>query len=112
MIAAMTNQPPKSAVELALERLRRQDAEQGVSERSLTDDQKAEIADIRRTYAARLAQEEILFTSKMRATFDPVERQTLDEHYRRDVRRLNDERDRKIEKVRQAGDGEPAAPQT
>ncbi len=103
MMAVMTDHPPKSALELAMERLRRQDAEQGVSERALTDEQKAEIADVRKTYAARLAQEEILFSSKVRAIFDPAERQIVNEQYRRDVRRLNDERDRKIDRIRQAG---------
>ncbi len=103
----MTDQPPKSAFELAMERLRRKDEAAGVKERPLTDAQKAEIADIRSTYAARLAQEEILYASKVRGVFDAAERLELDEHYRRDVRRLSDERDRKIEHVRESG-AEPA----
>lgn len=91
---------PKSAYELAMERLKKKDADEGVSERSLTDDQKHEIAGIRKTYAARLAQEEILFTSKTQGFVDRDARQILEENYRRDVERLNHERDRKIEKVR------------
>jgi hypothetical protein len=98
--AMADNDAPKSAVELAMARLRQKDAEAGVSDRALSEEQKAEIADIRRVYGARLAQEEILFTSKMRTLFEPEERQKLDEHYRRDVQRLNDERDGKIAKVR------------
>lgn len=91
---------PKSALELAMERLKKQDVEQGVSERSLTEDQKNEIAEVRKTYAARLAQEEILFKSKTQGHLDREARQLLEEHYRRDVERLTHERDRKIEKIR------------
>lgn len=92
---------PKSALELAMERLKQKDAEQGVSERALTDEQKNEIAEVRKTYAARLAQEEILFKSKTAGVVDPDSRQVLAENYRRDVERLNHERDRKIEKIRE-----------
>jgi hypothetical protein len=91
---------PKSALELAMERLKKKDAEQGVSEHALTDEQKNEIADVRKTYAAKLAQEEILFKSKTAEFLDHDARQLLGEHYRRDVERLNHERDRKIEKIR------------
>jgi hypothetical protein len=92
---------PKSALELAMERLKKKDVEQGVSERSLTDDQKNEIADIRKTYSARLAQEEILFKSKLQGYLEPEARRALEDNYRRDVERLNHERDRKIEKIRE-----------
>ena len=91
---------PKSAYELAMERLKKQDADQGVSERLLTDDQKNEIAEVRKTYSARLAQEEILFKSKTQGYIEPESRRTLEENYRRDVERLTHERDRKIEKIR------------
>lgn len=91
---------PKSAYELAMERLKKKDADEGVSERTLTDDQKNEIAEIRKTYSAKLAQEEILFKSKGAAFLDPESRQALEENYRRDVERLTHERDRKIEKIR------------
>lgn len=96
----MSDGAPKSAYELAMERLKKQDAEQGVSERALTDDQKNEIADIRKTYGAKLAQEEILFKSKTAAFLDPDSRRALEENYRRDVERLTHERDRKIERIR------------
>ena len=96
------DQAPKSALELAMERLKKKDAEQGVAERSLTDDQKNEIAEIRKTYSAKLAQEEILFKSKLAGLFEYEARQTLQDNYRRDVERLNHERDKKIEKIRTA----------
>jgi hypothetical protein len=91
---------PKSAYELAMERLKKKDADEGVSERALNDDQKNEIAEVRKTYAARLAQEEILFKSKTQGFIEPDARRQLEENYRRDVERLNHERDRKIEKIR------------
>jgi len=91
---------PKSALELAMERLKKQDAEKGVSDRSLTEDQKNEIAEVRKMYGAKLAQEEILFKSKTRGYVEPEARRTLEENYRRDVERITHERDRKIEKIR------------
>jgi len=91
---------PKSALELAMERLKKKDAEQGVSERALTEDQKNEIAEVRKTYGAKLAQEEILYKSKTQGLFEHDARQALEEHYRRDVERITHERDRKIEKIR------------
>ena len=92
---------PKSALELAMERLKKKDAEQGVSDRALTEDQKNEIAEVRKTYGAKLAQEEILFKSKTRVYIEPEARREIEEHYRRDVERLTHERDRKIEKIRE-----------
>ena len=53
---------------------------------------KQEIAEVRKTYAAKLAQEEILFKSKMQGV-DRSEARQMQEHYRRDVERLNHERD-------------------
>jgi hypothetical protein len=93
---------PKSAVELAMARFKKQDDDAGVSNRVLTDDQKNEIAEIRKTYSAKLAQEEILFKSKGQGLMDHDSRQALEEHYRRDVERITHERDRKIEKIRES----------
>ena len=91
---------PKSALELAMARLKKKDAEEGVSDRSLTEDQKHEIAEVRKMYGAKLAQEEILFKSKTQGYVEPEARRTLEENYRRDVERITHERDRKIEKIR------------
>lgn len=91
---------PKTALELAMERLRKRDTEQGVTDQPLTGDQKAEIATVRQTYGAKLAQEEILYQSKVQGVFEGEARQLLAEHYRRDVERLTHDRDRKIEKIR------------
>jgi hypothetical protein len=101
MIGSMDDSP-KSAVELAMARLRKKDADAGVTETPLSDEQKAEIASVRQTYAAKLAQEEILYQTKAMGAPDFETRQTIEEHYRRDVERLTHERDRKIEKIRAA----------
>ncbi len=98
----MTDEAPKSALELAMERLKQKDAEQGVTDTPLTGDQKNQIAEVRNAYAAKLAQEEILFKSKLAGVFEHDARQALQDNYRRDVERLNHERDRKIEKIRTA----------
>ena len=99
MIARM-DEEPKSALELAMERLRKKDAEQGVSDRAVSEDQKVEIASVRQNYTAKLAQEDILFKSRLATVMEYEERQKLEEGHRRERQRLNDERDRKIEKIR------------
>ena len=96
----MADEAPKSALELAMERLRKKDAAEGVVDKPLTDDQKAQIAEVRQVYAAKIAQEEILHKSKLATTWDPDERMKLEDGYRRDVQRMHDDRDRKIEKIR------------
>ena len=91
---------PKSALELAMARLKKQDADAGLTEHHLSEDQKNEIAEVRKTYGAKLAQEEILHKTKLMTSTDFEERQKIDDHYHRDVERLSHERDRKIEKIR------------
>jgi len=96
------DEAPKSAYELALERLRRKDREEGVEERPLSDEQRARIAELRRVYEARLAEREILHHSSLRkAAGDPEAVEKLEEEYRRDRERIASERDRKIEAARQ-----------
>lgn len=90
----------KSAYELAMERLRKQDAEAGVDERPLTDAQKAAIAEVRNFYEAKLAEQDVLQQSSLRKTFDPAERETIEAAFRRDRERFVSERDAKIEKIR------------
>jgi len=99
----MTDEKPlKSALELAMERLRKKDAEAGVESRPLTDSQKAAIAEARNFYESKLAEAEVLYQSKRRKTVDPTDRETLDQEYRRDRERLTSERDSKIERLRRA----------
>jgi hypothetical protein len=99
----VSEEAPKSAFELAMERLRRKDAEEGVVERPLSEEQKAQIAELRRVYEARLAEREILHRSKLAGTLDPAAREALEDEYRRDRERLNDERERKIAEVHREG---------
>ena len=92
--------PLKSAFELAMERLRQQDADAGVESRPLTDQQKAAIAEVRNFYEAKLAEIDVLHRSKLRAVADPAEREVLEQAFRRDRERLTGERESKIEKLR------------
>ena len=91
---------PKSALEIAMARLRQKDAESGATELPLTDDQKARIAEVRQVAAARLAQEDILFKAALAQTWDPDARATLEANHRRDVQRIHDEREGKVRKIR------------
>jgi hypothetical protein len=96
-----SDEAPKSALELAMERLRRKDVEEGRDERLVSPEQKEEIGEIRKVYAARIAQAEILHKSGLLSTFDPAEREKLEAQYRQELERLNTERDRKIASVRE-----------
>jgi hypothetical protein len=96
----MTDEPPKSAYELAMERLRKKDQEAGIEERALSEEQKARIAEIRRFYEAKLAEAEILHRSSLRKARDDEAYARLEEEYRRDRERLTAQRDARIEKVR------------
>ena len=101
----MSEGAPKSAYELAMERLRKKDEEAGIVRRELTDADKAAIAEIRSFYAAKIAEIELRHQAATAVIFDPAEREPLDAEYRRDRERLSDERDRKIEKVRAGSQG-------
>jgi hypothetical protein len=96
----MADDTPKSAYELAMERLRKKDREAGVEERAVSDAQRAEIAELRRVYEARLAEREILHQSSRRKAGDEEALAALEDEYRRDRERIGAERDRKIEEVR------------
>jgi hypothetical protein len=99
-----TDDTPKSAVELAMERMRKKDADSGVAERPTTEEQKALIAEARNLHASKVAELEILHRSKMAGLFDPAERGQAEEAYRRDLTRLHDDLERKIAKLRRMGD--------
>jgi hypothetical protein len=71
-----------------------------VSERPLSDGQKARIAELRRVYEAKLAEREILHQAALRKAVDPDGLAQLEEDYRRDRERIAGERDRKIDEVR------------
>jgi hypothetical protein len=90
----------KTSYELAMERLRKSDADAGIESRPVTDAQKAAIAEVRNFYEAKIAEQQVLHHSRLKTTADPAERATLEEGYRRDLERFASERDAKIEKIR------------
>lgn len=97
----MSEGAPKSAYELAMERLRKKDREDGVEEKPLSDEQREAIAEARRVAEARFAEREILHRSALGRTGDPDAVAVLEEEYRRDRERIASDRDRKIAEIRQ-----------
>jgi len=89
----------KSAYELALERLESQGIERP-REESLSDEVKAEMAELRRRHEAKLAELEILHRDRLKKLGDPVSRHEEEEDYRRERRRLEDDLDAKLERLR------------
>jgi len=95
----MSNSPPKSAIELAMEKLAKQDAEAGVESVSLTDMQRDAMAEARRDYEAKKAEYRILHESKLRRAFDPDTRAEIEANFRRDLAQVASDRDRKIDGI-------------
>jgi len=94
---------PKSNLEIVMERLRKKDADAGVEEAALTDQQRAEIAEARSIYQAKVAERRILHQSALATVFDPAEREQLDELFRRDLERFESDRDARIRRIRAGG---------
>ena len=104
-LAAMaTDDKPKSALELAMERLRQRDADSGAVERAVTDAQRSAIAEARSLHASKVAELEILHRANMSRMFDPAERTKAADDYRRDMQRLHEDLDRKVGKIRTESD--------
>lgn len=96
----MTNGAPKSAYELAMEKLQAQDEATGTGAGELTTEQVTAIAAARRDYEANVAECRILHESAMATTFDPAAREELEANYRRDLAHFTTDRDKKIERIR------------
>ena len=96
----MGDNAPKTAYELAMERLRKKDQDEGVTVVPLTEAQRAQIAEIRNFYEAKIAELKVLHESTMRRSVDVAERETLDQQHRRELEHLTSARDAKVEKVR------------
>jgi hypothetical protein len=96
----MSEEGPKSAYELAMERLRRKDREGGTVEQPLTEAQKAAIAEARRVHDAKVAEREILHRDAARRATGPEEVARLAEELARDRDRLARDRDRRIAEIR------------
>jgi hypothetical protein len=96
----MADEGPKSAYELAMERLRQKDKEASVEDRPLTETQKAAIADARQFYTAKIAELDILHGAALAGAGSHEDIERLNENLRRDKERLAGERDRKIAQIR------------
>ena len=90
----------KSAYELAMERFQKKDAESGVVQKPVTDEQKAAIAELRSRYQAKIAELEIMHRGNMMAMADPLAREVAEDNYQRERERISAEREAKIEAVR------------
>jgi hypothetical protein len=91
---------PKTAFELAMERLKAEDRETGTKEIPLSKKQKEAIAEARRIASSRLAESEILFKDKMKKTAEPDARAAAEHEYQIDRQRINDDCERAVEEIR------------
>jgi hypothetical protein len=96
----MAEDAPKTAFELAMNRLRQKDREAGVEERPLTDEQKASIAEVRSFYQAKVAEREILHRDALTKARSHEEIEKLKQALQHDLDRLVGDRDRKIDEIR------------
>ena len=88
---------PKSAVEIAMEKLK---ARGDYTERRLSNEQKAEIADLRSRYKAKIAELEIHQESKLQMATTPEEVETLRTELTVERDRLNEAAESKVEEIR------------
>jgi len=96
----MADEAPKSSYELAMDRLKKKDKDEGVDDRPVTAEQREAIAEARRVAEAKLAEREILHQSAVKGVMDPESREKLDLEYRRDRDRIGSDRDQKIAQIR------------
>lgn len=98
----MSDHEPKSAFELAMEKLKAMDREKGTAPpRKLSGKEKEKIAEIRSFYGSKLAEREILYQDELsKAGFDAEKRAEVEKAYLEDRERMERERDRKIQEVR------------
>jgi hypothetical protein len=88
---------PKSAIEIAMEKLR---ARGGFDEQPLSDEQKAEIADIRSLYKSKIAELEIKQQDKISKAASYEEIQSLQEELAQEKSRLSEKMESEVKKVR------------
>lgn len=87
----------KSAYELALERMEREGVERP---EALSDEARGRMAEIRRQAEAKLAELEILYRDRLSKIGDREALQAEEDDYLRDRRRIEEDRDRKLERIR------------
>jgi hypothetical protein len=96
------DKPPskiKSSYELALERMAAQGIEPPKSD-ALSPEARERVAELRRKTDAKLAELEILHRDSLSRVFEPAAREKAEEEYARERRRLEEDRDRQVEKLR------------
>jgi hypothetical protein len=91
---------PKSSLELALERLKKKDAEAGIEQKTLTDEQRTAIAEARSVYEARVAERRIMYQSQTAGIFDPEQLAVKQDELRRDLAQFESDREAKVRKIR------------
>jgi hypothetical protein len=94
---------PKSSYELAMEKLRKKDAETGVAEQVLTDEQRAAIAEARSVHDSRVAERRIMHQSTMMSVFEPADREEREGELRRDLDRFASDLEARIKGIREQG---------
>ncbi len=92
---------PKSSIDIVMERLRKKDADAGTAQQTLTDAQRAAIAEVRSVYEAQAAERRIMHQSEIAGLFDPAQLEERDALMRRDLDRFERERDEKIKRIRE-----------
>ena len=96
----------KSAYELAMERLDKEDP-QGIV--SLTDEQKTALQDIQERYRAKIAEREVFLGGKLEEARMKMDHEAIDQletQLRNEKKRLEEECEKAKDKVRNAGKGE------
>ena len=85
-----------------MERLKKKDAADGVTQQPITDAQRVAITEVRSLYDSKIAEQDILQQSavKHRAGADPAELEDVQRQFRRERERLASERDSKVERIR------------
>ncbi|HSR50589.1 MAG TPA: hypothetical protein VLV83_07150 [Acidobacteriota bacterium] len=100
----MSSGRPKSAVELALEKL---DAQDEFKVKKLTDEQREQIAQVRARFRSKIAETEIAFQGKLRQAVQSGKGDQVDElkqQLAHEKQRLNADMEAAVEKVRQEGE--------
>lgn len=94
----MSDEEPKSAIEIAMEKLR---ARGEFSGKPLSDQQKAEIAEIRSRYKAKIAEFEIHQKDKIQKAASYEELESLQEELTREKNRLTEKMEAEVQSVRE-----------
>ncbi len=96
----MTDGPPKSRLELVMEKLRQQDEARGITPVTLSDAQREAIAEAKRQHEARVAQRRIMHQTAIAGAFDPVAHLEREAELKRDLDRFEREHEEKLARIR------------